>query len=71
MRYFYEYKYKNGSKVGGHNLEEIQIYEDTIIIKGVDIIPTDGYEYHYWTQKLNMNEIEYFKIEPMKREDKE
>ena len=24
MRYFYEYKYKNGCKVGGHNLEKFK-----------------------------------------------
>lgn len=70
MKYFYEYKYKNGNKVGGHNLEDIQVYEDIIILKGIDITPKDDYEHHYWTQRLDMNEIEYFKIEPM-REDKE
>ena len=37
MRYFYEYKEKNGAMVGGHNLEEIQQYKDIIILKGVDI----------------------------------
>lgn len=25
-------------------------------------------EYHYWTQTLDMNEIEYLKIEPIKEE---
>lgn len=25
MRYYYEYKEKNGCKVGGHNLEKIDI----------------------------------------------
>ncbi len=66
MRYFYEYKYKSGNKVGGHNLEEIKIKDNYILLKGVDIIPTyyDN-EYHYWTQKLDMNEIEYLKIIPM------
>lgn len=67
MRYFYEYKYKNSCKVGGHNLEEIKIIDNYIFLKGVDIIPTyyDD-EYHYWETKLDMNEIEYLKIEPMK-----
>ena len=40
MRYFYEYKYKNGCKVGGHNLEEIKVIDNYIFLKGVDIIPT-------------------------------
>ena len=68
MRYFYEYKYKNGNiMVGGHNLENIIIRDNKIILKGVDIIPTYyDEEYHYWTQTLDMNEIEYLKIEPMK-----
>lgn len=28
-------------------------------------------EYHYWTQTLDMNKIEYLKIEPMKEESSE
>ena len=66
MRYFYEYKYKNGSKVGGHNLEEIIFKDDYIFLKGIDIISTYyGEDYRYWTQTLDMNKIEYLKIEPM------
>ena len=69
MRYFYEYKYKSGSKIAGHNLENIIIRDNKIILKGVDIMPTYyDEEYHYWTQTLDMNEIEYLKIEPMKEE---
>ena len=67
MRYFYEYKYKRGNgMVGGHNLENIIIRDNKIILKGVDIMPTyyDD-EHHYWTQTLDMNEIEYLKIWPM------
>ena len=67
MKYYYEYKYKNNRKVGGHNLENIIIKDDKIILKGVDIYPTYyDKEYHYWTKTLNMNKIEYLKIEPMK-----
>ena len=67
MRYFYEYKYKNNRKVGGHNLENITIRDNKIILKGVDILQTYyDEEYHYWTETLDMNEIEYLKIEPMK-----
>ena len=66
MRYFYEYKYKNGSKVGGHNLENIIIKDNKILLKGVDIIPTYyDKEYHWWKQIIDMDEIEYLKIEPM------
>lgn len=67
MKYYYEYKYKNNRKVEGHNLENIIIKDDKIILKGVDIYPTYyDEEYHYWAETLNMNEIEYLKIEPMK-----
>lgn len=67
MRYFYEYKYKRNCKVGGHNLENIIIRDDKIILEGVDILPTNyGEEYRYWTTILDMNEIDYLKIEPMK-----
>lgn len=67
MKYYYEYKEKNGCKVGGHNLEEIKIIDNYILLKGVDIMPTYYDEdYHYWGTKLDMNEIEYLKIEPMK-----
>lgn len=66
MRYLYEYKYKNGCKVGGHNLENIIIKDNKILLKGVDIIPTYyDTEYHYWATTIDVNEIEYLKIEPM------
>lgn len=69
MRYFYEYKYKKNNRVvGGHNLEKIIVQDDTIILKGVDIIPTYDYEAHYWGETIDMNEIEYLKIEPMIKE---
>lgn len=66
MKYFYEYKFKDGATVGGHNLEEIQQYKDIIILKGVDILPTyNDYEYSHWVIQLDMSDIEYLKIEPM------
>ena len=74
MRYFYEYKYKNGCKVGGHNLEKIKIefYDNYIKLLGVDIISTNyDYEEQHWGTLLDMNEIEYLKIEPMKEESGE
>lgn len=70
MRYFYEYKYKNGCKVGGHNLEKIEVHIDYIKLLGVDIISSYGdYEESYWSSMLNMNEIEYLKIAPMLGKD--
>ena len=67
MRYFYEYKYKSGCIVGGHNLENITIDGDKIILVGVDIISTYyDEEYRGWTQVIDMNEVEYLKIELMK-----
>jgi hypothetical protein len=66
MKYFYEIKYKNSRINGGHNLENIITKDNIILLKGVDIIPTYyDEEYHYWTIKIDMNEIEYLKIEPM------
>ena len=65
MRYYYEYKYKNGCKVGGHNLEKLEFYENYLKLSGVDIISIYDYEERYWSILLNMNEIEYLKIEPM------
>ena len=72
MRYFYEYKYKNGCKVGGHNLEKIEFYDNYMKLLGVDIISTNyNYKKQYWGTLLDMNEIEYLKIEPMKEESSE
>lgn len=62
MRYYYEYKEKNGCKVGGHNLEEIKIIDGYIKLTGIDIINEIP---QYWDIMLDMNEIEYLKIEPM------
>lgn len=75
MRYYYEYKYKNGCKVGGHNLENIDfldknIFPNYIRLLGVDIISTNyDYEEQHWGTLLDMNEIEYLKIEPMLEKD--
>ena len=68
MRYFYEYKYKKDNRmVGGHNLEKIEFYDNYIKLLGVDIISTNyDYEEQHWGTLLDMNEIEYLKIEPMK-----
>ena len=72
MRYFYEYKYKNGCKVGGHNLENIIARDNYIKLLGVDIIKTNyDYKKQHWGTLLDMNEIEYLKIEPMKKENGE
>lgn len=69
MRYRYEYKYKNGCKVGGHNLEKIEFYDNCIKLLGVDTIPTNyDYKMSYWGAMLNMNEIEYLTIRPMLEE---
>lgn len=49
MRYYYEYKEKNGCIVGGHNLEKIEFFEHYIRLLGVDIIPTNyDYEEQHW-----------------------
>ena len=70
MKYFYEYKIKNGAKVGGHNLEDIMITDKGIFLAGIDIINTyDGEEYKHWRTLLNPKEIEYIKIEPMEEEE--
>ena len=71
MKYFYEYKIKNGAKVGGHNLEKIIIKDDVIILEGVDtLMDCDGEYDHHWRSIINEGKIEYLKIEPMEEEDK-
>lgn len=72
MRYFYEYEYKNGCKVGGHNLKTIKFFDNYIILYGEDIIQTIyGIENDYWGTKLDMNEIKYLIIKPMNYLDKD
>lgn len=45
MKYYYEYKEKNGCKAGGHNLETIDFFDNYIRLLGVDIIQTNyGYK---------------------------
>lgn len=66
MRYFYEYKEKNGSIVGGFNLEKINLFDDYIGLSCVHIIPTIyGNEKYYRSITLDIKEIEYLKIVPM------
>lgn len=64
MRYYYEYKYKNGFKVSGYNLEKIEFFDNYIKLLGKDIIHTNyDYKENFWEILLDMNEIEYLKIE--------
>lgn len=37
MKYYYEYKYKNGCKFRGCNLEKIEFYDNYIKLLGKDI----------------------------------
>lgn len=57
MKYYYEYKEKNGCKAGGHNLETIDFFDNYIRLLGVDILQTNyGYNMviknnigeHFW-----------------------
>lgn len=66
MKYYYEYKEKNGCKVGGHNLKKIDCFNNYIRLLGVDIILTNyDYKEQHWRTFLDMKKIEYLKIEPM------
>lgn len=66
MKYYYEYKEKNGCKVGGHNLEKIEFFDNYVRLLGFDIIQTIyDYEKQHWGILLDMNEIEYLTIKPM------
>lgn len=72
MKYYYEYKIKNGSKVGGHNLEDIKFNDDIIILTGEDTI--NGYFGEIdrpWRTFLKTTEIEYLKIEPMEEDEED
>lgn len=70
MKYLYEYKEKNGSMVGGHNLENIYFEDNVIILEGTDYMRVD-YQTRslHWRDLLNSKEIEYLKIMPMVDED--
>lgn len=69
MKYYYEYKYKSGITVGGHNLEKIILKDDVIILEGVDtLMDCDGEYDHHWRSIINDGEIEYLKIEPMEED---
>lgn len=64
MKYYYEYKEKNGCKIVGHNLEVIEFYDNKIRLYGIDIV-NQCVGKRPWSILLDMNEIEYLKIEPM------
>ncbi len=70
MKYYYEYKLKNGAKVGGHNLEKIIIKDNVIILEGVDtLMDCDGKYDQHWISIINDGKIEYLKIEPMEEKN--
>lgn len=62
MRYFYDYKEKNGAKVGGHNLETIEFYDGFIKLLGTE------FNGEHWGVLLDMTKIEYLTIIPMEEE---
>lgn len=64
--YYYEYKYKTGSTVGGHNLKEIKFNDNKLILEGYDFINDSTL---LWRTVLDMNDIEYLRIELMKEEN--
>lgn len=69
MKFYYEYKYKSGATHGGHNLEKISIKDNVIILEGFDFIPTfDGEINNQWSTKINVEKLEYLKIEPMEED---
>lgn len=63
MRCFYEYKYINGGKVGGHNLENIIIKGNIIVLRGVDILPT-----YYQRQTIKRLEKENNQLKEQRQE---
>lgn len=65
MKYYYEYKEKNGAKVGGHNLLKIELTDKYIKLMCIDIINNEP---HYFVTILDMTKIEYFAIMPMEEE---
>ena len=53
------------------DLEKIEFFGNYIKLSGVDIIPMNyDYEEQHWGTLLDMNEIEYLKIEPMLEKEK-
>lgn len=62
MKYFYEYRYKNGCYVAGHNLVNMQMYSDIIVLTCKDLINDDC---KITPIRLRMDEINYLKITPM------
>lgn len=72
MRCFFEYKEKDGVKVGGGNLERIDIIDNFIKLSGVDYISTIyDFEKCNWTTILDMRKLDYLNIKPMNVIDEE
>lgn len=66
MRYFCEYRYSNGCYVAVHNLVDIQLHENIIVLNCVHLINEN---YKIIPIRLEMDKICYLKITPIK-EDK-
>lgn len=64
MKYYYEYKEKNGRKIIGRDLEVIEFYDNNIRLFGIVNI-NQLLDKRPWQKILNMKEIEYLKICPM------
>lgn len=67
MKCFYEYKYKNGCLVGGHNLIDIYVKDNKIVLVCEDKI--NGY-FCVTNYSLGMDVIDYLKITSVE-EDKD
>lgn len=65
MKFYYEYKEKNGCIVAGHNLDNLEFFDKFIRLSGEDIILTNcGFQSYPWVIYLHYKDIEYFKIMP-------
>lgn len=70
MRFYYEYRDKNGLCSAGHNLTAIKILDYLIELSGIDIIDaTRGLYTQPWSILLDMRNIDFLRIIPMEEEE--
>lgn len=67
MKFYYDIEYRNGSRMSGHNCEEVKMNENYLIIKGYDLVLDYEGDYvpDYWSHVDRIEDIKSFKLEVM------
>ena len=65
-KFYFDIKFTNGSRLGGHNCTSFKTENNNLILQGYDDVPyVDGIERQHWKYAYKWSEIKEFKVSVM------